>query len=110
MAVEQRQSQRKVLRVKALLTIGTTEPITVQTMDVGCFGMSLVDVPAPLAIGQMVDVSFAMFFDGMNHDISVNARISYCLKLDDAGFKVGMQFLALDTSEGAALIARYIGS
>ncbi len=110
MTIEQRQSSRKVLRIKAILTIGSAEPITVRTMDVGKFGMSLVNVPDQLAIGQVVDAAFEMFFDGINHHIVVNARISYCVQTEDEGFKIGLQFLALDSSEGAALIARYIGS
>lgn len=110
MDAEQRQSLRKVLRIKALLTIGSATPIVVKTMDVGKFGMGLVDIPEQLSAGQVVGVAFEMFFDGMNHDVSVNARVSYCIRGDGPGFKAGLQFLDLNSSEGVALIAQYIGA
>lgn len=109
MTVEQRQSQRKVLRIKALLSIDDAAPLAVRTMDVGKFGMGLVDIPLQLSIGQRIQVAFEMFFDGKNHDIEVNARVSYCIKAEGDGFKAGIQFLNLD-AEGVLLIAQYIGS
>lgn len=84
-------------------------PLTVRTNDVGKFGMGLVDIPLQLSIGQLIRVGFEMFYDGTNHDVEVNARVSYCLKAEGDGFKAGIQFLNLD-SEGALMIAQYIGS
>ncbi len=106
--MDKRQSPRKELRIKAIMTVNGGMPMTVRTMDVGKYGMCLVGVLKQLAVGQEVHVTFDMPFGGKIHNVAVSAKVSHCMDTKHEGFKAGLQFVNLD-SEGVALLAQYIG-
>ncbi len=109
MDVDNRQSPRKVLRIKAILTVEGSARWTVRTMDIGKYGMSLNDIARPLAPGQEVHVAFEMAFSGKVHNVSVNARVSHCTDTKLDGFKAGLQFVDLDP-EVTAMLGQYLGA
>lgn len=106
--MDKRQSLRKELRIKALLTVNGTGPMTVRTMDVGKYGMCLIGIVRPLTTGEEVHVAFEMAINGEIHNVAVNARVSHCMNTTSDGFKAGLQFLDLN-SNGVTLLAQYIG-
>jgi hypothetical protein len=108
MEVDKRQSARKVLRIKAILTVNGASRWTVRTMDIGKYGMCLNDIARPLVPGQEVHVAFEMAFSGKVHNVSVSARVSHCMDTRTDGFKAGLQFIDLDP-EVDALLGQYLG-
>jgi len=106
--MEQRKSARKLLRIKATLTMDGAEPKPVNTVDVGKFGMCLVNIQQQIPMGQHVHVAFDILFAGKVHKVNVAARIAYCLYSEGEGHRAGLQFLDLE-SEAAIIIAQYVG-
>ena len=109
MDIEKRQSLRKQLRIKAMLTVDGRMPMKVNTIDIGKFGMCLNGVLYSLDPGQAVGVAFQMVCSGKIYDVAANARISHCTSTINDGFKAGLQFVNLD-SEVAAMLAQYVGT
>lgn len=104
---EQRQSLRRELPIRAILTLAGATPMTVRTMDVGKNGISLIGITTHLATGQQVSVALEMFFRGKIRNIRASASVAHCVDTGDDGYKVGLQFLEFD-SQGAALLTQYI--
>ena len=105
MLTEQRQSDRKLLKVKAIVAIEGAPPATGRTADVGSSGVS-VTLPAPLKVGQDGQVSFELFMDGKATVINTRSRVSYCI-FSNNEFKTGFQFVNLDLS-AMAVLAKYL--
>lgn len=108
MDVDKRQSARKVLRIKAVLTVNGSARWNVRTTDIGMYGMCLNDIARALDPGQEVHVAFEMAFSGKVHNVSVNARVSHCTDTRSDGFKAGLQFVDPDP-EVTAMLERYLG-
>jgi hypothetical protein len=107
MGADQRQSPRKELRIKALVTMdGATAHVFVQTKDIARFGMGLIGIAEPLPANAQGLISFELFLDGAIRHVDVKFRIAYCIP-DGPTFRAGIQFLNLD-SAGAAMIAQYV--
>ena len=99
---DQRQSKRKILKVKALFKLeGGSSTMLARTVDVSGEGVSVVvaDSVQPGAHGQ---VRFEIFHDGKPTPISARARVQYCI-LSNGEYKVGLQFVNLELSAMAAL-------
>ena len=107
MTTDNRQGQRKELRVGAILTIdGADAHILVHTMDIGKFGMGLIGVTEQFPSGTLGAIAFDLFLDGRLQNVSVRVRVAYCIP-DAGAFKAGVQFLDL-ASPGALAIAQYV--
>lgn len=102
---EQRQSQRKVLKVKALLAPEGADPLTVRTVDIGSSGMC-VSSPDPMTLGTTTQVRFDLLVEGKPHAIQVRSKVTYCI-LSGSEFKVGLQFLNLDLSS-MTMLAKFL--
>jgi hypothetical protein len=103
---EQRQSIRKVMRVKAILQVDGAGTMAVRTMDIGTSGVGI-SSPHPLQTGQTGHVSFEMYFNGKIHLIGSRVKVMYCIYSSSDGFKVGLQFVNIDTA-GVGTIARFM--
>jgi hypothetical protein len=108
MDIDKRHSARKVLRIKAILTVGGSAKWNVNTMDIGKYGMSLTGIARRLAPGEEVHVAFEMAFSGKIHNIGVSARVSHCTDTRTDGFKAGLQFLDLDP-DMTTMLGQYLG-
>ena len=106
--MEQRQSLRKDLRVKAILALENGMKMTVRTSDVGKFGMGLTGLLRQLDVGQEVHVAFEMPVGPKVHSISVNGRVSHCMGTPGDGYKAGIQFTDLN-SEVSSVLSQYVG-
>ena len=102
---EQRQTQRKVLKVKALIVPEGGSPLVARTVDVSSSGMC-VSVSAPIELGTHSQLRFDLLVDGKPNTIEVRSKVSYCILSGDE-FKVGFQFVNLDLSSMTAL-AKYL--
>jgi len=98
---EQRQSNRKILKVKALLALEDGPTLVARTIDVGGEGMCVV-VPDAVSKGAMGIIRFEIFHEGKATSISVRSRAQYCI-LSNGEYKVGFQFVALELSAMASL-------
>jgi hypothetical protein len=91
---DQRQSARKIVKVKALIAMEGQAPMPGRTADVGSNGVS-VAVQNPLQVGQAGQVSFDLLVDGKLTPIAARAKVIYCI-FSGGDFKIGFQFLNLD--------------
>ncbi len=98
---EQRTSNRKILKVKALLALEEGPTLLARTIDVGGEGMCVLTSDA-VAKGAMGTLRFEIFHEGKATSISVRSRAQYCI-LSNGEFKVGFQFVALELSAMASL-------
>jgi hypothetical protein len=98
---EQRKGKRKLLKVKAILTMEGAETVLVRTLDVGGDGVCLL-TGMSLKPGALGTVRFDIFQDGKATTISARARVQYCI-LSNGDFKIGCQFVNLELSAMAAL-------
>ena len=102
---EQRQAQRKVLKVKCMLKPEGREAIPARTVDIAANGICVTS-PVPLGSHATADVDFDLFFEGKVNPFHIRAKVSYCI-LSGNEFKVGFQFVNLPLS-GMTLLARYL--
>jgi hypothetical protein len=91
---EQRQTPRKILKVKSVLVMDGAAPVQVRTSDIGANGIS-VTVPHPLHGGETGTVAFDLLVEGKLVPIQARAKVMYCI-FSNGEFKVGFQFLNLD--------------
>ena len=91
---DQRQSARKIVKVKAVLAMEGQAALLGKTSDVGANGVS-VAVQNPLQVGQTGRVSFDLLVEGKLTPIAARARVIYCI-FSGGEFKAGFQFLNLD--------------
>jgi hypothetical protein len=91
---DQRQSARKIVKVKARIAMEGQAPVLGRTSDVGSNGVS-VGVQNPVQVGQAGQVGFDLLVDGKLTPISARAKVIYCI-FSGGEFKVGFQFLNLD--------------
>ena len=91
---EQRQSPRKILKVKAIVAIEGLAPMLARTSDISANGVSIT-LPRPLQTGQAGQVSFDLLVEGKSYPIHARAKVMYCL-LSSGEFKAGFQFMNLD--------------
>lgn len=102
---EQRTSNRKILKVKALLALEEGPTLLARTIDVCGDGMCVLTSDA-VAKGAMGTLRFEIFHEGKATSISVRSRAQYCI-LSNGEYKVGFQFVALELSAMASL-ARFL--
>jgi hypothetical protein len=102
---DQRQSERKIVKVKAVVAMEGQAPVPGRTMDVGANGVS-VTVEHPLQVGQSAQVAFDLLVEGKLTPISARSKVIYCI-FGGGEFKVGFQFLNLELSAMTQL-ARFL--
>lgn len=91
---EQRQTARKIVKVKAVVAMEGQAPMPGRTSDLGVNGVSIA-VQHPLQQGQAGQVSFDLLVEGKLTTIVARAKVIYCIFSNDE-FKAGFQFLNLD--------------
>jgi hypothetical protein len=93
---DQRQSARKIVKVKAVVAMEGQAPMPGRTSDVGANGVS-VTVEQPVQVGQAGRVGFDLLVEGKLTPIAARAKVIYCI-FSGGEFKVGFQFLNLELS------------
>lgn len=96
MAIDQRTSARKILKVKAVLALEGQAPVLVRTGDISATGVSLT-VPHPLQTGQTGQVAFDLLVDGTPFPLRARVKVMYCI-VSSGDFKAGFQFTGLDVN------------
>ncbi|KGF81176.1 hypothetical protein IA69_14060 [Massilia sp. JS1662] len=94
MAIEQRQSARKILKVRAILAMEGQAPVQGRTSDIGANGVSIT-VPHPMQTGQTGQVGFDLLVDGTPFPLHARVKVMYCI-FSNGEFKAGLQFMNLD--------------
>ncbi|WP_082439535.1 MULTISPECIES: PilZ domain-containing protein [unclassified Massilia] len=98
---DQRQSARKIVKVKAVIAMEGQAPMPGRTSDIGSNGVSIA-VAHPLQVGQTGQVGFDLLVEGKLASIMARAKVIYCI-FSGGEFKAGFQFLNLDLSAMAQL-------
>jgi hypothetical protein len=104
-STEQRKSERRILKVKAVLALDGQAPMLGRTADIGANGVS-VTAPSPMQVGQSGQVHFDLLVEGQVTPIHVRVRVVYCI-FGGGEFKVGFQFLNPDLNTSRQL-ARFL--
>jgi hypothetical protein len=91
---EQRWSDRKIFKVKAVLTMQDARPVPARTFDIGGNGMSL-SMPFPLSNGSKGVIQFDLLQDGQVKPMKAAGTVVYCI-YSNGEFKVGFKFKQLD--------------
>lgn len=94
MTLDQRQSARKILKVRAVLAVEGQAPVPGRTSDIGANGVSIT-VPNPLQTGQTGQVGFDLLVDGTPYPLLARVKVMYCI-FSNGEFKAGLQFINLD--------------
>jgi hypothetical protein len=102
---DQRQSARKILKVKALVVMDGQTPLLGRTTDIGTQGIS-VTVGRPMQAGQLGQIGFDLLVEGKSVPFRVRTKVTYSILSGD-DFKVGFQFLNLDLNAMSEL-ARFL--
>jgi len=102
---DQRQSARKIFKVKALVVMDGQPALLGRTTDLGAQGVS-VTVARPMQAGQLGQVGFDLLIDGRTVPIRVRTKVMYSILSGDE-YKVGFQFLHLDLNTMTEL-ARFL--
>jgi c-di-GMP-binding flagellar brake protein YcgR len=102
---EQRLTQRKLLKVKAVVVVDGYAPAMVKTVDVSASGMCIMSAD-PIQVGAQAQLRFDLFVDGSMTTIDVRCRATYCI-LSHGDFKVGFNFLNLNLS-GMTQLAKFM--
>ena len=102
---EQRLTQRKLLKVKAVVVVDGFSPAMVKTVDVSPSGMCIMSAD-PIQVGATAQLRFDLFVEGSITTIDVRCRASYCI-LSHGDFKVGFSFLNLNLS-GMTALAKFM--
>jgi hypothetical protein len=102
---EQRQAKRKVLKVRAQLTMDGAAPVAARTLDLSATGVCL-NTPSPIKVGQSGFVTFELYFEAKSTPVAARCKASYCL-LSSGEFKVGFEFVQLDMAL-MTLLAKFV--
>lgn len=102
---EQRQAERKGLKVKAVLAMDDAPSVAARTLDVATSG-ACVTAPGPVKPGATGKLSFDMYHDGQASTIVARVTATYCI-FSNGEFKIGFQFTNLALSSLSAL-AKYV--
>ena len=101
MAIEQRTSARKILKVRAVLALEGQAPVQGRTSDIGTNGVSMT-VPHPLQTGQTGQVGIDLLVDGQPFGLHARVKVMYCI-FSSGEFKAGFQFMNLDLNSMSQL-------
>jgi hypothetical protein len=102
---DQRQSARKILKIKALVVMDGQPPLLGRTTDIGAHGIS-VTVGRPMQPGQLGQIGFDLLVEGKPVPVRARAKVTYSILSGD-DFKVGYHFLHLDLQAMTGL-ARFL--
>lgn len=102
---DQRQSARKIFKVKALVVMDGQPPLLGRTTDLGAQGTS-VTVGRPMQAGQFGQIGFDLLIEGRTVPLRARTKVMYSILSGDE-YKVGFQFLNLDLNTMTEL-ARFL--
>ncbi|WP_426191182.1 PilZ domain-containing protein [Massilia sp. DWR3-1-1] len=102
---EQRNTQRKLLKARAVLTVKGAPPLAVRTIDISVQGASL-SFLQPLPVGLAGTLSIDLMIDGKLNTVSMLARATYCI-YSGGQYKVGFQFTGIDLPT-VTLLAKFV--
>ena len=105
MIEELRQSQRKPLKVKALLAMDGQPPVAGRTLDINANGVCVAQ-EQPCQVGRAGTIKFDIFYDGKPNSITAKVKVAYCI-FSSGEFKLGLTFVNLDLN-AMSVVAKYL--
>lgn len=102
---ERRSGQRRPMKTKALLSVESTAPVQIKTVDISTNGLGIA-LQEPLRAGVPVMVKFELYVDGQGHTIVARGIIAYSI-FSGGEFKAGITFSQLNLT-AMALISKYV--
>lgn len=99
---EQRTSERKALKATGHLTLDRSPPLEMRTINLARDGMAI-SAPERVIEGAHCLVDFDLILNGQAHQISVGARVIFCVYAGQSQFKAGLRFVDLDSPSSAAI-------
>lgn len=94
----QRPTDRKILRRRAILTLGNNQTSHARTIDISAQDLSIM-VDAPLEIGHAASLAFNVTIKQKTTPLEFKGRVSYCVLVGTEGFRVGFELMSRDDLE-----------
>lgn len=91
----QRQTDRKIFRRRAILTLGNNQTSHARTIDISPQDLNIM-VDAPLEIGHAASLAFNVTIKQKTTPLEFKGRVSYCVLVGREGFRVGFALAAGD--------------
>ena len=89
----QRQTDRKIFRRRAILTLGNNQTSHARTIDISAQDLNIM-VDAPLEIGHSAHLAFNVTIKQKTTAVEFKGRVSYCVLVGTEGFRVGFTLAA----------------
>lgn len=102
---EQRRSERKLVKVKAMVKLETGEAVMGRTFDLGTSGVGML-LDIPLKTGLQVRVSVGLLVQGVVTPMHAQSRVQYCI-FSNGEYRIGFQFLQVEAAT-ATMLARFL--
>lgn len=102
---EQRKSERKLVKVKAMIKLESGEAVMGRTFDLGATGVGIL-LDIPLKTGIQVRVSVGLLVQGIVTPMHAQGRVQYCI-FSNGEYRIGFQFLQLEPAT-VAMLARFL--
>ncbi len=103
-ANNRRESDRKVVRLRATVSLPGDRTFEAHTVDISSGGACIV-APYQLTTGQQCVIHLELSACGSDHKIRLMGRICYCNGSGAAQFRVGMRFVQLDDTAASFIAA-----
>lgn len=89
----QRQTDRKIFRRRAILTLGNKQTSHARTIDISPQDLNIM-VDAPLEIGHSASLAFNVTIKQKTTPLEFKGKVSYCVLVGTEGFRVGFALAA----------------
>jgi c-di-GMP-binding flagellar brake protein YcgR len=96
LSADRRRHERRIIRVTVKVTIEDNSVISAQSLDISISGMCLVSTKR-IALHNQCKLTFGLVMNGKMENFSLNAQIMHSTFCGDDGFKIGIQFINLET-------------
>lgn len=95
--VDSRQTNRKILRCRAMVRIESGAILLGKTLDVSQGGLCIL-LENSMPVGALCEVRVDFFLDGKSARIQSKTRVVSCI-CTHRTYRVGLQFLGIDPSQ-----------
>jgi c-di-GMP-binding flagellar brake protein YcgR len=103
-ANNRRGSDRKVVRLRASVSLPGDRTFEAHTVDISSGGACIV-APYQLTAGQQCVIHLELSACGSDHKMQLVGRVCYCNRSGTSQFRVGMRFVQLDDTAASFVAA-----
>jgi len=103
-AIDRRSNSRKVIRVRARITVEAGDPLDVETIDLSHGGVGVTS-KRPLNLEQKCGVELGAGALEMATSPVLHARVCYCARLGNGDYRLGLKFTFVSIEAAELIVA-----